>query len=869
MKFIYLLSAGLFSFILISAVIFDDPLAKLLSNLKSVAESFPQEKVHLHLDKPYYTAGDNIWFKAYVLEEHSLSPTDRSGVLYVDLIHGGSVLSSLKLPIENGVTSGDFKLSDSISEGNYRIRAYTRWMRNSSESFFFDKTISIGNKIASRVAVSSVWNSVGTGKSSNLEGRLIFKNLDSLPYADMQLTVQLKAADKILKTATGTTNGKGEFKVSFERPDKVHGALTILAILSLNGRDKVTKVFPVPSGSDGFNVQFSPEGGRIVKGLPCKVAVRVSNRSNSGLTVAGKVWGKSGEIVNFTTNSLGLGSFILKPPSSDPQKVEITFENGVRKEYDLPKIEDDGYALMLRNNSTLQVFISEGLLNKGALRVVGQRNGNVYFVKDVPSTKQLVNVVVPSAQLPSGILQLSLFGQDTIPICERFMFINNEQHNIVLSHQGLKQVYAKRSPVELQIEATQQGLPVEGSFSVSVTQTSVVVPDLESETNIFTSFLLSTDSNDEINKPNSYLKKEALQDLDLLLLTGSWRNIPWKSLMEKTNQKVAFEVENRMAVSGTLTNNGKPVPKGKVTLIKSKQGFEMLGTTSDLKGRFRFDSLSFSDSTKLLLQARTASDKKNMKILIDLSEAQPLGILEKPDSYFYDNVKLGGYINQSEAYFNSISNWSGNNEVTKLNEVEIVGERKTRETFVKMHGKPDVEFGSKQLDTTAFLTQLLSGKIRGKYRDYAILIDGQWLTDQYEIEHFFTSTEPSSLEKIEVLSSPHLSAAYLSRKPILVVTTKKISNYKKISYAPGMTTLTPRGFSYRRVFSSPDHSKDTGSKPDLRTTVYWNPNLAVEADGKIKIHYFNTDRPGQYRIVIEGVGGNGALARKEIYYEVK
>ncbi len=45
----------------------DDPFTLLLKKIEEYAKKYPQEKVHLHLDKPYYAIGDDIWFKAYVL----------------------------------------------------------------------------------------------------------------------------------------------------------------------------------------------------------------------------------------------------------------------------------------------------------------------------------------------------------------------------------------------------------------------------------------------------------------------------------------------------------------------------------------------------------------------------------------------------------------------------------------------------------------------------------------------------------------------------------------------------------------------------------------------------------------------------------
>ncbi|MGY0039869.1 hypothetical protein [Pedobacter sp. NJ-S-72] len=63
----------------------DDPFENLLKKLSDYNEENPQEKVHLHLDKPYYAIGDNIWFKAYVTDNSTNQLSKISNILYVEL----------------------------------------------------------------------------------------------------------------------------------------------------------------------------------------------------------------------------------------------------------------------------------------------------------------------------------------------------------------------------------------------------------------------------------------------------------------------------------------------------------------------------------------------------------------------------------------------------------------------------------------------------------------------------------------------------------------------------------------------------------------------------------------------------------------
>lgn len=65
----------------------DDPFSAIIKKMEIYTKSYQQEKVYLHLDKPYYAVGDDIWFKAYVINAQTSRPTDISGAIYVELLN--------------------------------------------------------------------------------------------------------------------------------------------------------------------------------------------------------------------------------------------------------------------------------------------------------------------------------------------------------------------------------------------------------------------------------------------------------------------------------------------------------------------------------------------------------------------------------------------------------------------------------------------------------------------------------------------------------------------------------------------------------------------------------------------------------------
>ena len=122
----------------------DEDFAQRITNqLLKYRSTFPQEKAYLHLDKPYYTVGDTVWFKGYLVEGALHLADSASQVLYVDLIEQrtGKNVSLQRVRLDGGVGHGDIILPETLPYGAYTIRAYTNWMRNFSENFFFQKNI--------------------------------------------------------------------------------------------------------------------------------------------------------------------------------------------------------------------------------------------------------------------------------------------------------------------------------------------------------------------------------------------------------------------------------------------------------------------------------------------------------------------------------------------------------------------------------------------------------------------------------------------------------------------------------------------------------------------------------------------------------
>ena len=110
-------------------------------------ELYPQEKIHLHTDRNLYTSGEKIWFKAYVVDAFNHQSPTCSKYVYIELISDADSLMHRVMVCGDGfgLFHGNIFLSELIPEGDYTLRAYTRYMENLGDGYFFKKPIRIHN----------------------------------------------------------------------------------------------------------------------------------------------------------------------------------------------------------------------------------------------------------------------------------------------------------------------------------------------------------------------------------------------------------------------------------------------------------------------------------------------------------------------------------------------------------------------------------------------------------------------------------------------------------------------------------------------------------------------------------------------------
>jgi hypothetical protein len=98
---------------------------------------------------------------------------------------------------------------------------------------------------------------------------------------------------------------------------------------------------------------------------------------------------------------------------------------------------------------------------------------------------------------------------------------------------------------------------------------------------------------------------------------------------------------------------------------------------------------------------------------------------------------------------------------------------------------------------------------------------------------------------------------------VIAIELKEGLNFERTSKS-SLATIMPLGFQKPKEFYVPKYEVDSilmDKKADLRSTVYWNPNLISDKSGKIKVSFYTADKANNYSVELEGIGVNAEICR--------
>ncbi|MFO7658802.1 MAG: hypothetical protein R6W78_17205 [Bacteroidales bacterium] len=861
------------------------------------------------MDANVYTTGSNVWFKCLLTNAVNHVPSMLSGVLYVELISADETILETKLiKIDNGIGQGFFFLNENMPGGLYLIRAYTQWNKNFGTDFVFQEYIRVFVSDENKEEpIEIVRLTKKPNKELFLEAYFNPHVIDSLQKNKLNVFISLENIIDSLSIRRGKNN-----KYWFECliPDSFQ-----VATLKMQTSNNLKYSKAIVLNKDYIDLQFFPESGELVHGLQSKVGFKALSANGEGKIVQGDIVNEQDSIiVTFNSNSLGMGSFVLNEVDSAKNyfaKLRQTTNEIDKIMYALPDISPMGNVLSVKRkeDSVLLNCMSNYLKNDSIYLQISCRG---IFYYEIPASLKngIFRDFIPINSLPEGIIVFKMLNKWMQPVAERLYYneVPVNRLNITLSTDTDN--YQKRNKTGLNIQTTNsQGQPTQANLSILVINKKLKGKMQSYRQNILSYFLLDSELKGDIENPGFYFSKDSLKHdyLDALMLTQGWRKYNYSRPLGKFN----FQNEPSLSVSGKVSNPFSKNRIKKVGFVKMKYDNNILtySEITDSLGRFNFylEDL-YGKDIDISIQSTDVSGKETNHIVTLDKKGLPhisfnhMKMAEKLDSFVYSFVEKDIKRNEIDKAF-QLSAWD-----ILLEEVEIKSFRLTpeRKMVTEKFGKPNDIIGGKELQSkedkwTRGIYDLLdyyyADKIRITENSYGemsakvwgsditlVIIDGIPVKFCYGEYSFIQHIPPSEVVSLEIIEQPKnwydlYYEANNTSPPPGAATCSIIAIYTKANkgiygaYIPrGLTRAIMPVFSESKEFYSSryENSNYKNSRiPDLRTLIHWQPILETDSLGNAMTTFYNSDIPGEMRVVVEAITEKGEIGYQEIDYKVE
>ncbi|MCJ8211637.1 carboxypeptidase regulatory-like domain-containing protein [Mucilaginibacter sp. RS28] len=863
----------------------------------------PIEKVYLHFDKPYYAVGDTVWFKAYLTMDVHL-PSAISKVVNVDVIGPrDSLIESFRIPVTNSTGSGRFVLNGTTyRQGNYRIRAYTNWMLNFKTSYFFDKTIAIGNALNKELSTQVSYYGNPDGKGAKPGAKIFYKDKAGNILAGKKVEWRIETNGDVITRGRGTTDAKGYLDVPVEdNKVKNFAGSTIITSVEVAEKKTASASFSLKNAFGAPDLQFFPEGGLLLSNIPMQVAFKAIRSSGLGIDVKGTIVDGTGKVVaDFSSQHLGMGKVTFTPEANTTYKANAEFADGSKATVLLPRVVSNGVVLSVNNaqpdNLVIQIASTPAFYEKYKNRVfylIARSGGTIAYAAQTALTSQTYSAVIPKSKFKSGVISLSLLTSSSDPVSERLVYINRDD-NLNLTLSSDKPAYAARQHVAMKLTAKQGAVPSEGSFSVAVIDETKVPFKEDAETTILTNLLLTSDITGYVEQPNYYFNKPDAKknaDLDVLMMTQGFRQFDLYDVVWDKVPRATIAPEQGIDLGGTLRKlNGMPVFRGAVRLIIPDKNYSA-ETTTDADGNFVFKNVQFTDSSKVTVSARNNPDSRNMKITMNgdifpsIAKSENVAdeipnidsvlntyILNSEKQYKFNQI-LKEVVIKSAPVIKKVSH----NDYSALTGLPAMADRQLSGEMLKgcnnfflciQNSLPGVTFDNGNFYISRNYTQ-------GDRTPMQIYVKGM----QGDV-NYLMSVNPAEVESVEVFFNDGVSGInrMTSTAGVISVNMKeapkgtpmKLSDLKQLFPDQNIVTFTPKGYIKYKQFYSPKYTVVKSiAVSDLRTTIFWSPNIITDKTGTAVFDFYNSDGRGTYKAIVEGIDKDGNIGRGIYRFTVK
>ncbi|HUR54347.1 MAG TPA: alpha-2-macroglobulin family protein, partial [Gemmataceae bacterium] len=390
---------------------------------------------------------------------------------------------------------------------------------------------------------------------------------------------------------TDSTGPKTVLDVRFRLPPDLFEAAkagappsATLSVTIRDGSDAEAIVRPIPLVTKTLNVEFFPEGGEMIEGVPGRVYVMVRTPAGKPADLKGTITDGTNTLAEMATLTdpenpgvnRGHGVFTITPKLGTKYYLKLSSPVGVnepmKEGYPLPTAKGDGVSLtaldaVTPRDGAVRVRLVSPLGPK-VLHVGAYARGRMIAHQkiELPANAP-TEISLKGDDSAGGVTRVTVFEESIakvagrapmLPRAERLVYRGSGEH-LLLAATPDKPRYSPADKVRLDLSATnEKGTPTPAVLLVAVVNRSVItMADNKQDRLMPTHFLLSGDVKHpaELEHADFLLTDhpKAATALDLLLGTQGWRRFAEQDVAP-ANPQDRTEVDRMLVAHGQRTS---------------------------------------------------------------------------------------------------------------------------------------------------------------------------------------------------------------------------------------------------------------------------------------------------------------------------
>lgn len=526
----------------------------------------------LSLDKPLYQPGETVFYRSLSLSRFGLA-VDREVPIHFEILDsGGAVVPNSQADgiTDRGVGNGAFAIPDSLPGGQYTLLA-----RCSDGSFPQKKQ----NFLIRRSRVPRLKKELEFLRDNYLPGDTVTADFSAKrPEGGPASTAKLR----ILATIDGQnvlernvqTDNAGALRIEFKLPDKIARGYAQLAVTIEDGGSRETIAKDIPINLGKLDVHFYPEGGDLVAGLENRVYFACRDSLDKPVNISGVIVNDNSQVLAAVESvHEGMGQFSFTPRPGESYRLKIITPAGIKNEPKLP-VAAVGCPIVLTTGTSMFGPSDPLEFNIRSAKadlplVVGAWCRGILVGQLALVTKKNENgmnpVVLPLPDDVGGVIRLTVFDysinsnqsdpQFPKPLAERLVYRRLDRQLKVRAAQ-LREHYNPGEKVNVSLAVTnEKDEPVAAALGVSVVDEALLTLAEDHTPSMTTYFLLTSEIENaqDLENADFYLSIDKSSSappavaLDLLLGTQGWRRFAEKTRQQRDEEDPEQQRLTRLA----------------------------------------------------------------------------------------------------------------------------------------------------------------------------------------------------------------------------------------------------------------------------------------------------------------------------------